>query len=122
LHLPLVVLGGDLVLVSERGRKLRIRKADHVQYRREVWRGEASEIFHIDVVTEKFLPKYIAILHKEIDEIRARAEKNAKKLLNSLSAMSMHSKRKLNKASLQILCEGPLPQMKSKRHRTENQK
>lgn len=122
LHLPVMVLGGDLFLVSEQGRKLRIRRANYVQYRREVWRGDASEIFHIDIITEKFLPKYIAILHKEIDEIRARAESNAKQMLDSLSVISKNSKRKLNMVSLRTICEGALRQTRSKRRRTSKRR
>ena len=122
LHLPLMVLGGDLILVSEQGRKLRIRGSNYVQYRREVWRGETSEIFHIDIITEKFLTKYIAILHKEIDEIRARAESDAKKVLNSLSAISMHGKRKLTKDALRTICESPFRPARLKPPKIKDQK
>jgi len=49
-----------------------IKKCDHIQYNPEFYSFYENEVisYHIDIITEKYLPTYIKNIENEITEIR----------------------------------------------------
>jgi hypothetical protein len=72
LYYPLVILQGDNYLARQRNRELTLHKTPHIQYRRDKWSQQLRDTYHIDVVQERFLPKYLNLLDKEVETFKRR--------------------------------------------------
>jgi len=68
MYYPLLVLQGDLLDVQVRPRSMHIRKAQHLQYRRSLIRNGEQTTYQIDVITERFLKKYVEICRGEVEK------------------------------------------------------
>ena len=63
-YYPLLVLEGPLYQALESARGLVVRPADHLQYRTETWVAQQRQAYHIDVITESYLPNYLKSVYK----------------------------------------------------------
>jgi len=78
LYYPLVIYQGEIDAVSfnKNGQQTKddliITKCDHIQYNPEFYSFYENEVisYHIDVITEKYLPTYIKNIENEISEIK----------------------------------------------------
>jgi hypothetical protein len=67
-YYPVIVLQGELVEVRQIKRSVRLKSTDHVQYRRSSFvQGEEAE-YQIDVVTERYFPRYLNLIRTEISK------------------------------------------------------
>lgn len=66
IYYPVVVVQGDLIEVRSTSRSVRLLKADHVQYRRASIARKQPENYQIDVVTERFFPRYLDVVDREL--------------------------------------------------------
>ena len=69
---PLLVLQGDIYEARTDTSPLIIKEVEHVQYRKELWDGRGSKTYHLDVIAEKYVPKYLDLISKEIETVRRR--------------------------------------------------
>ncbi len=96
-YYPLLVLEGPLSLAYDSARGLVLRPADHLQYRTETWFGQQRRAYHIDVIRESYLPRYLKSLHNELEAIRERAAAKRGTVLvalrQQLARVSSKSKR-----------------------------
>jgi hypothetical protein len=66
LYYPIVVLQGELLDARETRRSVRLRSADHLQFRRSVATKGWDTDYQIDVVRERFLPRYLKLIRAEL--------------------------------------------------------
>jgi hypothetical protein len=65
-YYPLIILQGDLIEARETRRSVNFRAADHLQFRRSVAIQGRDINYQIDVIRERYLPKYLAMINKEL--------------------------------------------------------
>lgn len=66
LYYPVIILQGDLVEACETKRSVAFRSADHIQFRQSVaTRGKVAD-YQIDVIRERYLPKYLELIDSEL--------------------------------------------------------
>lgn len=72
IYYPLVILQGDLYTAELKSKTLVLKKVNHVQFRKEVFSSSAREVhtYQIDVISEKYLPKFLKIVESEVDKIK----------------------------------------------------
>lgn len=68
MYYPLVVLQGDLFDGRETKRSVTLRATDHLQFHRSVSRKGKETDYQIDVIRERFLPKYLELVNSEIEK------------------------------------------------------
>lgn len=75
-YYPLLILQGDLYIAFLNNNRLTIKKSDHVQYLKNYIapkiRLESSDCYQIDVITERYLPKYLDMIAKEMKIIKGK--------------------------------------------------
>jgi len=78
LYYPLVIYQGELNTIridnnsAQTKDDLIISKCEHIQYNPEFFSFYDDEVisYHIDIITEKYLPTYLKLIEKEISEIK----------------------------------------------------
>lgn len=68
MYYPVIIIQGDLLDARETKRSVTLRAADHLQFRRSVATKGSNVDYQIDVIRERFLPKYLELIDAEIDE------------------------------------------------------
>lgn len=104
-YYPLLVVGGPLYQAYESKRGLALRPTDYIQYRRESWLLQQRRVYHIDVIREPYLERYLMILHRELDTIRKRAKQNRKTILAALAHQSAEIRSNGKRIALRDLLE-----------------
>ncbi|MGC9973699.1 MAG: hypothetical protein ABSE56_24275 [Bryobacteraceae bacterium] len=87
IYYPLVVLQGELLDVQQSRTALHIRPAKHMQYTRSTLSAGRESFYQIDVVTERYLPRYLTIIEEELERtgrLLRRRQKHVRKSLNRL--------------------------------------
>jgi hypothetical protein len=100
IYYPLVVLQGELYLANETRQGLKIKKVNHVQFRREVWSANRREAYQIDVIRESFIDKYLKLIDKEAETIRRKLNRKSGEVHRSadrLIAMARRARTKKGK-------------------------
>jgi hypothetical protein len=72
---PLLVLQGDIYEAQTDTSPLVIQEVEHVQYYKEIWDGRGNKTYYIDVITERYLSKYLDLVSKEVETIRRRLQR-----------------------------------------------
>lgn len=64
---PVLIVQGDLLDVRQGKRSLRVTPANHIQYRMSMISSRKKQkTYHIDVVTERYFPRYLKVVDEEI--------------------------------------------------------
>jgi len=66
IYYPVIILQGDLIDARETKRSVTLRSADHLQFRRSVATKGKEIYYQVDVIRERFLPKYLDLINAEI--------------------------------------------------------
>jgi hypothetical protein len=90
---PLLVLQGELYLARGTKRGVALSKAQHIQYRREVWTAKHRENYQVDVITESYMPQYLELIEKEIDSIKRRLRRKWRVVRNSFDRIITQAKK-----------------------------
>jgi len=69
IYYPLLVLQGDMYLARQHRQGVKLRKVNHIQYRREICRDSRPIDYQIDVVRESHLARYLILVNKELARI-----------------------------------------------------
>lgn len=67
-YYPLIIVQGDLVEAYQTTRSVRFRAADHIQFRQSVATNGKVSDYQIDVIRERYLPKYLEIIDAELEK------------------------------------------------------
>ncbi len=92
-YYPVIVLQGKLYRVQERGRRLAIRRCEHVQYRRQYWSAKRKGTYQVDVVTERYFPQYLELLDGEIQTIKRRMLRHQAVARDSIAQLVAKARR-----------------------------
>jgi hypothetical protein len=83
-YYPVVVLQGEMMLVTSTKGSLEIEPAGHVQYERSIVTRDNRRTYLIDVVTEAYFPTFVAILEEELSRISIEIGNREQQLLASI--------------------------------------
>jgi hypothetical protein len=72
IYYPVLILQGDLYSAYLKNNRLILRKAKHVQFRKELYSTQKNEIetYQIDVIVENYLPRYLEMIESEVEKIK----------------------------------------------------
>ena len=68
IYYPLIVLQGPLYEAFPVEGQLKLRKSNHIQFRKEYHSASRHDTYQIDVITEPFLADYLALVESEIEK------------------------------------------------------
>jgi hypothetical protein len=86
-YYPILVLQGELTEVRPKNTALTLAQVDHINFRRSIVVGDDEKRYHIDVVTEGYLPRLLELIEKELEEIATRLKTNEGCVRNSIKAI-----------------------------------
>jgi hypothetical protein len=66
IYYPLIVLQGALYEAFPVGRRLKLKKTNHVQFRKEYHSANRHDTYQIDIITEPFLANYLTLVENEV--------------------------------------------------------
>ncbi len=100
LYYPLVIYQGEIntVYVNKNGQQTKddliIKKCDHVQYNPEFYSFYENEVisYHIDVISEKYLPTYLRTIENEISAIKQILHQRKQDVKLSVDRLMMECK------------------------------
>ena len=98
IYYPLVILQEDLYSASLENKSISLRKAKHVQFRKEIFlpRENKVETYQIDVITEGYLPDYLKIINTEIGKIKKIFQRHRSDILTSIEKIVEEAKKLKN--------------------------
>ena len=65
-YYPLLVVQGELLDVRQERTSLHVSPTHHVQYRMSLTTGQKQKTYQIDVVTERYFPRYLKVVNEEL--------------------------------------------------------
>ncbi|MGA2064794.1 MAG: hypothetical protein ABSG86_07485 [Thermoguttaceae bacterium] len=65
-YYPVLLVQGSLLDVRQRPRSLRVSSTQHIHFRQSAIREGEEVDYHIDVVTERFFPRYLLLVENEM--------------------------------------------------------
>ena len=89
-YYPVLILQGDIYSAhigeGEGHNSLNFKKCNHVQYNPEFYSIDDNEVisYHIDIITEKFLPDYIKLVEAEMSTIKSVLQQQKQSVLRSI--------------------------------------
>lgn len=94
IYYPVVILQGPLYSAETRNEKIILRKANHVQLRKELFLPRINEVetYQIDIITERYLSKYLKIIESEIEKIKRVFQRKKKEVHFSLEKIVSEAK------------------------------
>lgn len=81
-YYPLIIVQGELLDACETKRSVTLRSAEHLQFRRSVTTKGRDVDYQIDVIRERFLPKYLEMVDAELEKT-ARLLRRRHKIVRS---------------------------------------
>ena len=106
-YYPIVIFQGDIysthVDKNEKPEKnqLTFNKCEHIQYNPEYYSFYHNKViyYHLDVVTEAFLPQYLEIIGKEMEHVKKIFLEQKKEIISSVNKTMNECKSLENKPS-----------------------
>jgi hypothetical protein len=100
LYYPLVIYQGELKAIRINKNNLQtkddliIEECQHIQYNPEFYSFYENEVisYHVDIITEKYLPTYIQMIEKEISEIKNIISSKKRDVKNSVNKLIVECK------------------------------
>jgi len=86
-YYPVLVLQGELFQALRRRNRLIIRRAEHIQYRKQLWSVNRKDSYQLDVVTLGHLPRYLNLVDQEIDTLKRRLQRHQSVVRESISRL-----------------------------------
>lgn len=89
-YYPVLILQGDIYSAhiegSEEHNSLNFKKCDHVQYNPEYYSTDDNEVisYHLDIITEKFLPDYVQLIDEEMSKIKGALQQQKPSVMRSI--------------------------------------
>ena len=77
MYYPIIVVQGDLVEVQQSKKGVELRPCDYLQFRQSVTRiGREEVTYQIDIMRERYLPKYLKLIDSELGKTAALLNDN----------------------------------------------
>ncbi len=91
---PVLILQSDLYSAQIIKGKLELKKNNHIQYRKEYFSKEKQTTYQIDVILESFLPKYIKMIDKEMEDAKKILKRKIKIVRESIEDLTEIARKK----------------------------
>jgi hypothetical protein len=79
-YYPIVVVQGELLEARTHKRSFSLFKSNFIQYRHSTIEEGKEKEYHIDITTERYLPKYLNIVEAELQETKRRLRQKGTKI------------------------------------------
>jgi hypothetical protein len=101
IYYPILILEGGLYSAYLKNNRLVLRKSKHVQFRTQLFSSHknAVETYQIDVITEKYLPRYLQLVEFEIERIKKALQRKRPAVFESIEKIVEEARRDKDKAS-----------------------
>jgi len=87
LFYPVLVIKSDLYECKQKKSKPVFTSRNHIQFRKSVVSRQKQKTFHIDVITESYLKKYLDMLDKEHEELTTRLKRKKKEVRSTIDGI-----------------------------------
>lgn len=86
IYYPLLILQGDLYSAYLKNNRLMLKKAKHIQFRKQLFSSYKNEVetYRIDVIVEDYLPHYLEIIESEIEKIKKVFQRKKRRVFESV--------------------------------------
>jgi len=105
MYSPILVVAGDLVEIIPNRRKIEIRNSNHIHFVQSHISNGKSQNYHIDVVTEKYLPKLLAKIQEEVGRTGRRMRRKAREIQTNVNRLATAGKSIRSKNAIRGLLE-----------------
>lgn len=94
IYYPLLILQGDLYSAHLKNNRLILKKAKHVQFRKQFLSSYKNgvETYQIDVIVEDYLSRYLKIVQSEIEDIKKVLQRKKTKVFESIEKIVQETK------------------------------
>jgi hypothetical protein len=94
IYYPLLILQGDLYSAHLKNTRLVLKKARHVQCRKQYFSSFKNEVqtYQIDVIVEDYLSRYLEIIEAETEKIKQVLQRNKVKVFESIERIVKEAK------------------------------
>jgi hypothetical protein len=95
IYYPLLILQGDLYSAHLESNRLLLKKAKHVQFRKQFFSSYTKKIetYQIDVIVEDYLSDYLGIVNSEIEAIMKVLRRRKTRVLESVEKIVEEAKK-----------------------------
>jgi len=95
MYYPLLILQGNLLAAKLKNRRLIVEKINHIQFRKQYISPKGENTYQIDVITESFLSKFMTMIDKETELIKARLIRKRKYIEQAINEIVLERKKKI---------------------------
>jgi hypothetical protein len=94
IYYPLLILQGDLYSAYLKDNRFILRKAKHIQFRKQFFSSYKNEVetYQIDVIVEGYLSRYLEIVGSEIEGIKKVLQRKKRKVFESIEKIVQEAK------------------------------
>jgi len=95
IYYPLLILQGDLYSAHLENNRLILRKAKHIQFRKQFFSSYTKEVetYQIDVIVEGYLSHYLEIIEGEIERIKKVLQRKKTRVFESIGKIVQEAKK-----------------------------
>jgi len=94
---PLLIARGDLFECKQEKGGPVFEPRSHVQFRKRIISGQQQKTFHIDIVIEAFLAKYLKMLEDEHEELKVRLRRKKKHVRLAIDRIASEMRKVKNR-------------------------
>jgi len=94
IYYPVLILQGPLHSARIQKGKLKLKKEKHIRYIKEYFSKDKKDTYIIDVITEKYLSKYLKVIEEEMTRMQNKLKRKKKIVRASLDTLVEKAKKK----------------------------
>ncbi len=94
IYYPVLILQGPLYAAQMKKGNLTLKRAKHLQYKKEYFSKDKHDTYQIDVITEAFLPKYLDVIEEEMEKAKNILRRKKKIVRESLDKLVQKARKK----------------------------
>jgi galactitol-specific phosphotransferase system IIB component len=92
IYYPILILQGELWDARATKRSVTLRRARHLQFRRSSAAAATEEDYQLDVLEERYLPKYLEIVDQEADRIARLLRRRRRAVRSAIDTIVRNAK------------------------------
>jgi hypothetical protein len=93
IYYPVIILQGELLDVRTGTSSLKIIKTQHVQFRRSIAAKGEQRTYQLDVIQEKYLPRYLRMIDEEIGKTVRLLRRRHERIRVSIDKIAASARR-----------------------------
>ncbi len=83
----ILIVSGEIIDIFPTKKELKLRSTDHIHYVQSYVNKNKEQQYHIDVVTEKYLPRLLSNVSSEADETAKRIKRHHPAIQTSINKL-----------------------------------